>query len=122
MSAFPESGRSDDGIWSILRGRLRPEADPSGHGILGQLGTIARDDFVPPKLQYIPEGHETVLGLTHRIPFVWGRHNLPKRSHTTPDHQSMFAGISRSRLLLMARSSLPLRPRIDYPSPQGSSA
>jgi len=27
MSAFLNSGRSDDGIWSILRGRFRPKAD-----------------------------------------------------------------------------------------------
>ena len=27
MSAFLNSGRSEDGIWSILRGRFRPLAD-----------------------------------------------------------------------------------------------
>ncbi len=27
MSAFLNSGRSEDGIWSISRGRFRPEAD-----------------------------------------------------------------------------------------------
>jgi len=36
MSAFLNSGRSDDGIWSILRGRFRPIA------VIGQTKSPAR--------------------------------------------------------------------------------
>ncbi len=44
MSAFPNSGRSDDGIRSILRGRLRPQADAGqqGAGRLEQIGPDQR--------------------------------------------------------------------------------
>ena len=82
---------------------------------------IARDDFVPPKLQHIPEGHQTVSGKTHQFSFVRRRHNLPKKPHTMPDHQSLSGCILRSRLLLVARSFPPLRRRSDDPGrhPQG---